>query len=55
MNFTAYDIVLLTALGQLVATAIVVVAWTIVQTWRFISTFYRAARDVQIEVTAKKR
>jgi hypothetical protein len=47
--------VLESALGQLVAIAVVVVAWTIVQLWRFLSTFYAAARSTQVKIVCEKK
>lgn len=46
--------ILESAIGQLLAIGIVVVAWTIWQLWTFIRTFAKAASETRVEIVCKR-
>lgn len=50
-----WDLIWASAIGQLLAIGIVVVAWTIWHLWLFIKTFAQAASQTRIEITCKKK
>jgi hypothetical protein len=47
--------ILESAVGQLVAIAIVVIAWTVVKLWQFLSTFTSAALQTRVEIVCTKK
>lgn len=49
------DNILGSAIGQLLAIGIVVVAWTVVQTWRVLSSFVKAANETRVRIVCEKK
>lgn len=45
------DLVFACFVAQMLAAVALATAWVLMQTWRFISTFYRAARLTQVKIT----
>ena len=54
MNVT-WPGILESAIGQLLAIGVVVVAWTVWHLWVFLRDFYRAARETQVKIVCTRK
>jgi hypothetical protein len=52
---TNFDLILDSAIGQLLAIGIVVVSWTLVQVWRVLSSFAKAANQTRVKITCEPK
>ena len=50
-----WNLILNSALGQLLAIAIVVCAWTVIQLWRFLSSFAVAAHRTRVRIVCESK
>lgn len=52
MNIEA---ILNSAFGQLLAIGIVITAWTVVQVWRVLSSFAKAANETRVRIVCERK